>query len=129
MGPRERIVTSVLEAVLIASSSPFSAPVVVLTGAGGRVEHTVVEHVQGPAAFVRRLLEIGRTVVISVPYKWRAALPNRADGADRFGHRNHNIDACTLRRWANFQHVRSPHRPSIHLLPPIKSWVAGCKWS
>jgi hypothetical protein len=97
------------------SSTLLKGRVLGLTGAGGCVEHKVVEHVKGPATFVRRLLEIGHTVIISVPYKWRAALPNRADGADRFGHRNHNIDACTLRRWANFQHVRSPlARPSCH---------------
>jgi hypothetical protein len=30
----------------------------------------VLEHLQEPAMFARKLLETGRTVIISVPYKW-----------------------------------------------------------
>ncbi|HLT90453.1 MAG TPA: methyltransferase domain-containing protein [Woeseiaceae bacterium] len=31
----------------------------------------VLEHVPDPAAFARKLLAIGKTVVVSVPYKWK----------------------------------------------------------
>jgi Methyltransferase domain len=31
----------------------------------------VLEHVPDPAAFARKLTEIGKVVVVSVPYKWR----------------------------------------------------------
>lgn len=34
----------------------------------------VLEHLQDPAAFTRRLLATGRTVIISVPYRWRQGL-------------------------------------------------------
>lgn len=32
----------------------------------------VLEHVPDPAAFARKLTELGRVTVVSVPYKWRA---------------------------------------------------------
>ena len=52
----------------------------------------VVEHVPGPTAFVRRLLELCETAIISVPYMW-------PEGATE-DHINDPVSEDDLIRWA-----------------------------
>eukprot|EP00959_Pyramimonas_sp_CCMP1952_P175883 3675295-Pyramimonas_sp.AAC.1 len=52
----------------------------------------VVEHVDDAAAFVRKLLRIGRTVIVSVPYNWPRCTACR--------HRYHRITKKLFRSWA-----------------------------
>lgn len=51
----------------------------------------VLEHLQDPAAFCRKLFETGKTVVLSVPYKWAAGL-NKS-------HIHDPVDEIKLRAW------------------------------
>jgi hypothetical protein len=51
----------------------------------------VLEHVPDPKAFARKLLDIGRTVVISVPHRWPAS--------DHEPHLHDPVDAATLEDW------------------------------
>lgn len=52
----------------------------------------VLEHVADPSAFARKLLSCGRTVIVSVPYRWPV---------DRSpGHLNDPVDELKLRAWA-----------------------------
>lgn len=51
----------------------------------------VLEHVPEADRFARRLLELGETVVVSVPFKW-------PEGKTR-GHRHDPVDREKLRRW------------------------------
>jgi len=51
----------------------------------------VLEHVPDPAPFARRLLELGRIVLISVPYKWpKGSNPD---------HVNDPVDLKAVERW------------------------------
>lgn len=50
----------------------------------------VMEHVDDPAAFAKKLLEIGHTVIASVPYNW---------GPGTIGHVQHYIDQDQLLEW------------------------------
>lgn len=51
----------------------------------------VLEHLEDPAPFARQLFEIGRDVIISVPYRWRSgACP---------GHVQDPVDEGKLRTW------------------------------
>lgn len=51
----------------------------------------VLEHLHAPAPFARKLLAIGATVIISVPYQWPAgAAPN---------HVQDPVDEAKLREW------------------------------
>ena len=70
----------------------------------------VLEHVPNPQAFSRKLLEIGKTVIISVPYKW----PKSA--AD--DHIHDPVDEKKIRRWMGrdpsyFQIVQEPFRGKV----------------
>ena len=51
----------------------------------------VLEHLQEPAIFVRKLLETGRTIIISVPYKWPA-------GKSKW-HPQDPVDEAKLEMW------------------------------
>ena len=51
----------------------------------------VLEHLREPAPFARRLLELGRLVLVSVPYRWPA-------GATK-GHVNDPVDLDKLTAW------------------------------
>jgi hypothetical protein len=51
----------------------------------------VLEHVPEPKAFARKLLDLGKVVVVSVPYKWRK-------GKVRF-HPNDPVDEAKLTKW------------------------------
>lgn len=51
----------------------------------------VLEHVPEPEPFARRLLELGRLVLVSVPYKWPA-------GKTR-GHVNDPVDLAKVTSW------------------------------
>jgi hypothetical protein len=51
----------------------------------------VLEHVGEPATFARKLLETGRTVIISVPYRW----PRE----EHKGHLHDPIDEAKLELW------------------------------
>ncbi|HVH04088.1 MAG TPA: hypothetical protein VM891_14305, partial [Amaricoccus sp.] len=51
----------------------------------------VLEHVPEPEPFARRLMELGRLVLVSVPYKW-------PKGATR-SHRHDPVDLAKLGRW------------------------------
>jgi hypothetical protein len=51
----------------------------------------VLEHVPEPEPFARRLLELGRILLISVPYKWPA-------GSSR-QHVNDPVDLASVTRW------------------------------
>ena len=51
----------------------------------------VLEHVEEPARFARRLLEMGRLVLISVPYKWRKGRTP--------GHLNDPVDLAAVTAW------------------------------
>jgi len=51
----------------------------------------VMEHLKAPEPFARRLLELGRLVLVSVPYKW-------PKGATR-GHVNDPVDLQLVERW------------------------------
>jgi SAM-dependent methyltransferase len=52
----------------------------------------VLEHLEDPEAFARKLLATGRRVIISVPYRWPAGLsPN---------HVHDPVDEAMLNRWA-----------------------------
>ena len=51
----------------------------------------VLEHLQDPASFARKLLATGRTVIVSVPHRWPAGASRR--------HLHDPVDAATLRRW------------------------------
>lgn len=57
----------------------------------------VLEHVDDPTPFTRRLFELGKVVVISVPYKW-------PEGRTR-GHVQDPVDRDKLKAWAG----RSPN--------------------
>jgi methyltransferase family protein len=50
----------------------------------------VLEHVDDPAAFARRLLAIGRLVLVSVPHRWPRGTP---------GHRHDPVTLRKLERW------------------------------
>lgn len=54
----------------------------------------VVEHVESPSVFVRKLLAMGRVVVLSVPYLW--------DGCDhtRCHHKTNKISRQKIESWA-----------------------------
>jgi hypothetical protein len=51
----------------------------------------VLEHVPDPAAFARRLIEIGEVAVVSVPYKWQ-------EGKCRY-HLHDPVDEAKMRKW------------------------------
>ncbi len=51
----------------------------------------VLEHVPEPAAFAKKLLKLGKVVIISVPYKWPAGKCKE--------HPNDPVDEIKLRRW------------------------------
>jgi SAM-dependent methyltransferase len=51
----------------------------------------VLEHLEQPAAFARKLLRTGRTVIISVPYKWPEGLVKT--------HRQDPVDEAKLAGW------------------------------
>jgi hypothetical protein len=52
----------------------------------------VLEHLDEPAEFCRKLLSVGRCIIISVPYKWRK-------GMCRY-HVQDPVDEKTLEQWA-----------------------------
>jgi hypothetical protein len=52
----------------------------------------VVEHVSNPTRFMRKLLKTGRTVVVTVPYKW--------DDHHMEFHKHHKIALEDMRQWA-----------------------------
>jgi hypothetical protein len=51
----------------------------------------VLEHLGDPAPFARKLLVTGRTVIVSVPYRWPAGLSP--------GHVQDPVDEAKLARW------------------------------
>lgn len=55
----------------------------------------VLEHLEEPAPFARKLFEIGRTVIISVPYQW-------PEGAWPW-HVQDPVDEAKLERWTGRQ--------------------------
>ena len=57
------------------------------------VSMQVVEHVDDPGAFVKKLLRAGKVVIVSVPYKW-------PDCGARCSHKSHDISFETMRRWS-----------------------------
>lgn len=59
----------------------------------------VLEHVPEPAAFARKLLHLGKVVVVSVPYKW-------PKGKCRF-HPNDPVDEAKLFAWFGIEPVFS----------------------
>jgi hypothetical protein len=61
----------------------------------------VLEHLQEPAMFARKLLETGRTVIISVPYKWPA-------GKSKW-HVQDPVDEAKLEMWTG----RKPDEISV----------------
>lgn len=61
----------------------------------------VLEHVPDPAPFARRLLELGRLVLISVPYKWPAGRTK--------GHVNDPVDLDSVVRWFG-------RKPNYHIV-------------
>jgi hypothetical protein len=51
----------------------------------------VLEHLENPGPFARKLLEVGRTVILSVPYRWpKGLVPS---------HRQDPVDEDQLRQW------------------------------
>ena len=61
----------------------------------------VLEHVPEPAPFARRLMELGRIVLISVPYKW-------PKGSNK-DHVNDPVDLAAVTDWFG-------GRPNYHLV-------------
>ena len=61
----------------------------------------VLEHLQEPAEFCRKLLQTGRTVIVSVPYRWPRGLCKY--------HVQDPVDEIKLRGWAG----RSPRDSAI----------------
>ena len=61
----------------------------------------VLEHLQEPAEFCRKLLQTGRTVIVSVPYRWPRGLCKY--------HVQDPVDEIKLRGWAD----RSPRDSAI----------------
>ena len=59
----------------------------------------VVEHVERPQEFVRKLLTTGRLVVLSVPYLWESCHNTKC------GHKQHRISRSQITSWAG----RQPH--------------------
>jgi SAM-dependent methyltransferase len=59
----------------------------------------VLEHQPSPEHFARKLLDTGRTVIISVPYRWP---PN-----DHSSHLHDPVDEAKLRRWTGLEPVES----------------------
>jgi hypothetical protein len=57
----------------------------------------VLEHLHDPTTFLRKLLSVGNTVIISVPYLWQD------ESWARCHHVSHNINITTVRRWAGRQ--------------------------
>jgi len=57
----------------------------------------VLEHVDNPHGFLKKLMRVGKTVVVSVPLEWRdkGVLP----------HKHHNIDIDRVREWAGEQEI------------------------
>jgi hypothetical protein len=51
----------------------------------------VLEHVKNPDTFAQKLLKTGRTVIISVPYKWPRGLEK--------SHKQDPVDEAKLERW------------------------------
>jgi hypothetical protein len=51
----------------------------------------VLEHLENPEPFARKLLAAGRTVILSVPYRWPAGLAP--------SHRQDPVDELRLRQW------------------------------
>jgi len=51
----------------------------------------VLEHLDKPKEFAQKLLEVGKTVVISVPYKWKEGLCNY--------HTQDPVDESKIKRW------------------------------
>jgi hypothetical protein len=57
----------------------------------------VLEHLESPAQFARKLLETGRTVIVSVPYKWpKGLVPS---------HRQDPVDEHLLREWTGIDWI------------------------
>lgn len=54
----------------------------------------VVEHVDDPTAFVRKLVGTAETLIMSVPYKWHD------ENCGHCHHKSHNIDEDRIRNWA-----------------------------
>jgi SAM-dependent methyltransferase len=55
----------------------------------------VVEHVTDPRAFVQKLLEVSKTLIVSVPYRW-----SRDSTSAKAHHVSHDIDEQTVATWA-----------------------------
>jgi hypothetical protein len=63
----------------------------------------VVEHIDEPAAFVKKLILMGKTSIISVPHQWPECGSN-------CGHKTHNIDLEMIKQWA------APYQPKHHMV-------------
>lgn len=61
----------------------------------------VLEHLQEPESFARKLLETGRTVIVSVPHRWPGWVTDE--------HLHDPVDEAKLRRWTG----RDPIETSI----------------
>jgi hypothetical protein len=59
----------------------------------------VLEHLEAPAPFARKLLRAGRVVVISVPYKWR-------EGHCKW-HKQDPVDEAKLLGWTDKRWLKS----------------------
>jgi hypothetical protein len=59
----------------------------------------VLEHLPRPRPFAHKLLRIGRTVIISVPYRW----PAHEHGS----HLHDPVDEAKLRRWTGAEPVET----------------------
>lgn len=79
---------------------------------GGRHQYDVVmcsqvlEHVDNPSSFLRKLLRTGKQIVVSVPYLWK-------DYHLHF-HKSHHVSIRDVRRWAGkhervYSVVSEPH--------------------
>jgi SAM-dependent methyltransferase len=59
----------------------------------------VIEHLPRPQPFARKLLRTGRTVIISVPYRWPAAAHE--------SHLNDPVDEAKLRSWTGAEPIET----------------------
>ncbi len=87
----------------------------------------VLEHVEDPKPFARRLFELGDSVIISIPYEWPPGTP---------GHVNDPVDEAMLNAWTGrtpnakvtVQEIFSPGRKSRRMIcvyhsDPKRRWA------
>jgi hypothetical protein len=79
----------------------------------------VLEHLEDPVTFLRKLLSTGRTVIVSVPYRWPKGLAPR--------HVQDPVDEAVLTRWAGRDPVESRvvHNARARLVAVFRGSDAG----